>query len=83
MMALANAVSVLARRQGHNAFLFSRSDISNDGCNYDVFLLVSRVCKHTGTFPSQVGYYCAGASVPVWTVSSRRVGSREVRTLRL
>ena len=54
MMALANAGSVLARRQRHNLFLFSRANISNDGCDYDVFLFISWECKRTGTFQSQV-----------------------------
>ena len=71
MMALANAGSALAtRRQWQNAFLFSRADILNDGCDYDAFLFMSWECEPTGTFPSQVGYYCAGARFPVWTVSS-------------
>ena len=78
MMALAKAGSSLARIQRHNAFLFSRADMSNDGCDYDMFLFISWECKRTGTFPSQVGYYCTGTSVLVWTVSSRRLGNREV-----
>ena len=78
MMALDNAGSALARRQRHNAFLFSRADISNDGCDYDVFLFIPWECKRNGTFPSEVGYYYAGASVPMRTVSSRRIGIREV-----
>ena len=83
MMTLAKSGSTLARRQRHNAFLFNRADISNNECDYDVFLFISWECKHTGTSPSQVGYYSEGAGVPVWTVSSPRISSREVRTLRL
>jgi len=75
-MALAKAGSALARRQRHNAFFFSRADMSKNGCDYDMFLYISLECKRFGTFPGQVGYYCT--CVPVWTVSRRRIGSREV-----
>ena len=81
VMTLAKSWSTLARRQRHNAFLFYRADISNDECDYDVFLFMSWECKHTGTSPSQVGYYSEGTGVPVGTVSSPRISSREVRTL--
>jgi len=82
VMALHKEGSALARRQRHNAVLFRWADISNDGCDYDMFLFISLECKRTRTFPSQVGRYSAGAKVPVWTVSSLRIGS-EIQTLRL
>ena len=44
MMALAKAGSALATRQRHNAFLFSPVDMSNDGCDYDMFLFKSWEC---------------------------------------
>ena len=52
--------------------------MSKDGCDYDMFLYISWECKRTGTFPSQVGYYCTGTNVPMGIVSSRWIGSREV-----
>ena len=72
------AGSALARRQRHNAFLFSWTDMSNDGCDSDMFLYISWEFNCTGPFPSQVGYCYTGTSVPMWTVSSRRIGSRDV-----
>jgi len=39
MMALANAGLALARRQRHNAFLSIRADMSNDGCDYEMFCI--------------------------------------------
>ena len=53
MMVLANAGSVLERKQRHKAFPFSRADISKDGCDYDVFLLISWECKLTGKIQSR------------------------------
>ena len=54
MMTLANAGSVLARRQRYNAFLFSRANISNDGCDYDVYLFMYWECKRTGTLQNDI-----------------------------
>ena len=81
-MTLDNVGSALARRQRHNAFLFSRFSSDPTYRMMDGFLFISLECKPTGTFPSQVRHCCAGAGVPVWTVLSRRTSSREVRTLR-